>query len=585
MKNKSTLSQFLTAASKKTGSVLLLTIFFLPLCGVFSQSSWTQKANFPAVGRIYATGFSIGLKGYIGLGMTTGLNQLKDFWEWDQASNIWTQKADFGAGATYGAAGFSIGTKGYIGTATGASPNTQDLWEWDQAANVWTKRAFHPGAGSIYCVGFSIGAKGYIGTGGYPVANDFWEWDQATDTWTQKTNFGGTAREGAVGFSIGAKGYIGTGYDGTAMTNDFWEWDQPTDTWTQKANFPGAVRWFAVGFSIGAQGYLGTGSDMSDIAMKDFWQWDQATNTWKQEPSYSGGITFAGVGFSIGNYGYIGVGRSSGGKAGTYKNDFGEFCPACPPPCVLTAAVSNAGTVCIGSSASITASGGTNYSWNTGATSATIVISPSVNTTYTVIVSDASGSCSDTAIVTVPVKNCCTASAVFSSDPSGTVCVGAAVYISASGATTYSWSTGTTTANIVVNPSVTTTYSVTVTDASGCTGVSTITIPVDPGCTTTGISQINTDGLQVNIWPNPSDGIFNVEWLSRPIAGQPLTIEVYNVFGEKVYSAEVIPINHEPLTINLSSHPNGIYFLRVSDPSEKLQIGQDGINKQLFISK
>ena len=43
---------------------------------------------------------------------------LKDFWEYDPATNAWTQKADFGGTARYGAVGFSIGSKGYIGTGS-----------------------------------------------------------------------------------------------------------------------------------------------------------------------------------------------------------------------------------------------------------------------------------------------------------------------------------------------------------------------------------------------------------------------------------------------------------------------------------
>ncbi len=59
---------------------------------------------------------------------------LKDFWEWDQATNVWTQKANFGGTARIGAVGFSIGNKGYIGT--GMNGNGQpyafmDLWEYD----------------------------------------------------------------------------------------------------------------------------------------------------------------------------------------------------------------------------------------------------------------------------------------------------------------------------------------------------------------------------------------------------------------------------------------------------------------------
>jgi hypothetical protein len=43
---------------------------------------------------------------------------MKDFWEYDPATNTWTQKADFGGTARYSAVGFSIADKGYLGTGT-----------------------------------------------------------------------------------------------------------------------------------------------------------------------------------------------------------------------------------------------------------------------------------------------------------------------------------------------------------------------------------------------------------------------------------------------------------------------------------
>ena len=154
----------------------------------------------------------------------------------------------------------------------------KDFWEWDQATNTWTQKADFGGTGRVHAVGFSIGTKGYIGSGNEnmnlpDLKKDFWEWDQATDTWSQKADFGGAARYGAVGFSIGNYGYIGTGYDNYGETKDFWEWDQATDTWTQKADFGGTERFHAVGFSIGDYGYIGTGYDNYGET-KDFWEYD-----------------------------------------------------------------------------------------------------------------------------------------------------------------------------------------------------------------------------------------------------------------------------------------------------------------------
>ncbi len=181
-------------------------------------------------------GFSIGTKGYIGTGYTgiPSNSDYRDFWEWDQTTNVWTQKADFGGNARGLAVGFSIGNKGYIGTGISYdSPSNiyKDFWEWDQTTNVWTQKADFAGTSRFAAVGFSIMNKGYIGTGinyGSPsnIYKDFWEWDQAANVWTEKSNLEGDARSNAVCASIGNKAYIGTGMGGNSLgLQDFWEYD------------------------------------------------------------------------------------------------------------------------------------------------------------------------------------------------------------------------------------------------------------------------------------------------------------------------------------------------------------------------
>ncbi len=107
----------------------------------FEQGTGTQKSDFPGGARYDATSFSIGTKVYLGLGTTDGDNILKDFWEWDQASNVWTRKADYPGNEVFGAVGFSIGTKGYIGTG-----GTNEFWEYDPATNSWTQKSSLPGS-------------------------------------------------------------------------------------------------------------------------------------------------------------------------------------------------------------------------------------------------------------------------------------------------------------------------------------------------------------------------------------------------------------------------------------------------------
>ena len=51
------------------------------------------------------------------------------FWEYDPSTNLWTQKADFGEIGRHGPAGFSIGSKGYMGM--GGLPTNVNWWEYD----------------------------------------------------------------------------------------------------------------------------------------------------------------------------------------------------------------------------------------------------------------------------------------------------------------------------------------------------------------------------------------------------------------------------------------------------------------------
>ena len=389
----------------KTHTLFIITS--LIVSDLSASPIWSQKPNLPAPGRVHAVGFSIGTKGYIGAGEDmVSSGPLKDFWEWEPVSNTWTQKADIAGGGKAGAVGFSIGTKGYIGTGS----STGELWQWDQASNIWIQKANVGGTGRLLAAGFSIGTKGYIGTGENNNSNvfqDLWEYDSGSDSWTQKANMSGAFRTRAVGFSIGAKGYIGTGQVPfpTLTANDFWEWDQATDVWTQKAALPGAARTLAVGFSIGKKGFIGTGADKNGTALKDFWEWDQATNTWKQGPDYGGGPTRDAVGFSVGDKGYIGTGANNPQKANP-TNQFWEYSDTCSiSPSVSTD--NGITTICSGVTTVLIAHGGINYSWNTGNTSASIIVTPSVTTTYSVTVSNSSG-CSSMATITIIVISCAT---------------------------------------------------------------------------------------------------------------------------------------------------------------------------------
>lgn len=140
-----------------------------------------------------------------------------------------------------------------------------------------------------------------------------------------------------------------------------------------------------------------------------------------------------------------------------------------------TAIISGSTAICAGDVATLTASGGTSYSWwNNGATSATITDAATTNTTYTVTVSN--GSCSSTTSATVTVNPLPTASISGNTN----LCQGSSTTLTASGGGTYSWDNSAVTASITVNPAITTSYTVTVTSANGCTAAAVATVNVAP---------------------------------------------------------------------------------------------------------
>ena len=131
------LSEILFIRKKTTFFSCVLTISSLISLSSFAQSpGWVQKQSLyiSALPRTEAVGFSIGNKGYIGLGAGNyGSDNLigavtfnNDFWEFDPVTNVWTQKASYPGAGTLGSVGFSIGTKGYNGTGSG----TNDFWEY-----------------------------------------------------------------------------------------------------------------------------------------------------------------------------------------------------------------------------------------------------------------------------------------------------------------------------------------------------------------------------------------------------------------------------------------------------------------------
>jgi|GEM_PF-7071434 len=206
-------------------------------------------------------------------------------------------------------------------------------------------------------------------------------------------------------------------------------------------------------------------------------------------------------------------------------------------PPVIT--ISSTSPICRGDSAVITATGGGKYLWSTGATTSSITVKPTTNTTYTVTVNNG---CVDSASTTVMVDNtsitvCCDT----------TIGSGSSAFVRASGATGYVWSPQSTVdcytcAATTVTPTTTgqTTYTVIGTDSNGCKSFGYVTIDVT--CASFTVPNVFT--------PN-SDGKNDV-FLVKAVGTQSYSIIIYDRWGKEIYSS------NDPATPWDGKNKNGV---------------------------
>ena len=360
--------------------------------------------------RCLVSAFAIGNNGYIGTG-NSSTGSYADLWQYNAVTDVWTQMANLpGVARTRGVA-FAVNNKGYLGLgmdATGVFLN--DLWEYDPVLNSWIQKANFPSTGRFAAIAFSVGTRGYVGTGYDQNSisyDDLWEYYPLTNTWTAKANFPGGIRAAAVAFSIGTKGYVGLGQDTIKKYNDLWEYNPATNIWIQKSNYPGNPCVYALGITISGKGYVGTGADTSFY--DDWHEFNSTTNSWAAMTNFPGGARFHMVGFGLGCRGYIGTGHYTlnGNPSDTNTvrtNDWWQFAPADVQFATINGAYGSTMNICPGGSATLTASGGIAYVWNTGETSTSLLVSPTTKTTYTVTATSAGFMCVSTATITVVVQ-------------------------------------------------------------------------------------------------------------------------------------------------------------------------------------
>jgi hypothetical protein len=221
----------------------------------------------------------------------------------------------------------------------------------------------------------------------------------------------------------------------------------------------------------------------------------------------------------------------------------------------LVVSISGTNTICNGEPLNLSASGASSYTWNTGATTATVVLTPTANTTYSVL--GASGTCSNIAQISLTVNPLPNVTA--GSSPT-LICTGQSATLNANGALTYSW-TPAIPLNSIVSPTTTTSYAVTGADINGCSLTVTITVNVSACTGIDANSKIAFGNL--SIYPNPSGGLFNIN------VDVKTHVELFDITGRKILISEV---GAGTLVLDIKDHPAGIYLLNVSQNGKSKMI-------------
>lgn len=209
--------------------------------------------------------------------------------------------------------------------------------------------------------------------------------------------------------------------------------------------------------------------------------------------------------------------------------------------------------VCPGNSATLSASCGNWYNSPTG----NIILATGGTFTTGILTSDSTFYVEDFGCGTITGTRTAV-SVSLATTPSITIisnnpnpCVGESVILTASGASTYSWSNNPiTTATLQLFALLNTTFTVNGLDANGCKA--TATLAVNPNICT-GIEENRGMNAGILIYPNPNNGIFNLQ------SALPLRLMLSNELGQIIRTISLTSSNgYSALVDNL---PNGVYFL------------------------
>jgi Secretion system C-terminal sorting domain len=211
---------------------------------------------------------------------------------------------------------------------------------------------------------------------------------------------------------------------------------------------------------------------------------------------------------------------------------------------VITVTATNS-VICLGGTTAVNVNGVSTYTWSGGINNG-IPFTPTATISYSVTGTTTNNSCNGNAVLTITVNPL----PQITVSGSSLMCVGETASLMATGAASYTWDSGSNNAVIAINPTVTSSYTVSGTDVNTCKNTAVYTQSVSE-CL--GFSPILTSKAQVFIYPNPNNGRFSIN------SSADITISILNELGQLIKVIELDGNNGHKVSIN--EFANGIYFV------------------------
>ncbi|PBQ33262.1 hypothetical protein CNR22_16260 [Sphingobacteriaceae bacterium] len=221
----------------------------------------------------------------------------------------------------------------------------------------------------------------------------------------------------------------------------------------------------------------------------------------------------------------------------------------------------NSGSICEGSSFTMSPSGASTYTFSNGAS----VVTPASTTSYTITGTNTLG-CTNTnnAVSTVTVK---TIPVIQTLSTNTAMCVGETATLLATGALSYTWAGYTPAAYIFITPNVTTVYTVTGSNNTGCFKTEVYTQNV---FTCAGINETKESASILAIYPNPNNGNFSIK------SNSEIDLKLINALGQTV---RLISVNaSSDYKVDIRELAEGLYYISSQD-------GQRLFKQKIIVSR